>query len=230
MAAPRLPRIALSCDLREMAFWSRITDNQLKRIFLISCVEEMEAIKAILGGVFLSTEGWPHVNSGVTSVFVENLLIIRPSKLDVVNLALHWLRPAFCGNLASEVANCCLAFWAMEDSLQGASGVDVGVFKELEKRLGILLAFTKRLVVYAWDRVANHVCLVLLNVQALSAPLEPVSSGWAELKMSVGGAYDFLWLGWVNVEVGSVKVELEEEDCLGRVSLASSVVVSLETG
>ncbi|KAH9306789.1 hypothetical protein KI387_011193, partial [Taxus chinensis] len=151
-------------------------------------------------------------------------------KSDAVNLDLHWLRPVFCGNMASEVANCCLAFWAAEDSLQGASGVDVGVFKELEKRFGILLAFTERLVVYALDRAANRVCLVLLNVQALNAPLEPVPSGWAELKTSAEGAYDFIWLGWVNAEAdGLVKVDLEEEDCLGRVSLATSVVVSLES-
>ncbi|KAH9306505.1 hypothetical protein KI387_010909, partial [Taxus chinensis] len=113
----------------------------------------------------------------------------------------------------------------------GVLGVDVGVFKELEKRFNILLAFTERLVVYARDCAANRVHLMLPNMQALSAPLEPVPYGWAELWLSAEGAYAFLWLGWVNAEVdNTVKVEMEEEDYLGRVSLASSVAISLETG
>ncbi|KAH9314823.1 hypothetical protein KI387_023450, partial [Taxus chinensis] len=166
----------------------------------------------------------PHVNSGVASVFIENLLIICPCKANVMSLALHWLQPAYYGNLASEVVNCCLAFWVMHESFLSVSGVVVGVLSELEKWFDILLAFTELLVVYAWDRAANRAHLVFPNLKTLCAPLDPIPPGWNELRLSAAGAYDFLWLNWVN---SKVKVEMEDDTSLGRVSQVVSVVVTL---
>ncbi|KAH9326383.1 hypothetical protein KI387_006561, partial [Taxus chinensis] len=187
----------------------------------------LDAIKGFLGEDYLFVVGWPRVNSGIASIFVENLLIIYPSKVDVVSLALHWLQLAYRGNLASEVANCCLAFWAMHESLPSASGVVVGVFSELEKWFGILLAFTEQLVVYARERPTNHAHLVLPNLKTLYALLDPIPPGWTELRLSTARAYEFLWLNWVNSEV---KVEMEDDTSLGRVSQTASVVVTLGSG
>ncbi|KAH9291144.1 hypothetical protein KI387_043662, partial [Taxus chinensis] len=198
-----------------------------KEIFVSHASKSWMPLKDSLGKDYLSVVGWPRVNSGVASIFVENLLIIRPSKVDVVSLALHWLRPAYCGNLASEVVNCCLAFWVVHESFPSVSGVAVGVFSELKKWFGILLAFTEQLVVYARDRAANHARLVLPNLKTLCTPLDPILPRWTELWLSAVGAYDFLWLNWVNSEV---KVEMEDDTSLGRVSQAASVAVTLGSG
>ncbi|KAH9295025.1 hypothetical protein KI387_038613, partial [Taxus chinensis] len=113
----------------------------------------------------------------------------------------------------------------------GLPTVEVGVFKELEKRFGILLEFTEKLVLYARDRSVSHVHLVLPNVQALNSPLEPVTSWWAMLREDAGGAYDYLWLGWANADAANtVNVELEEEVSQGLVHPVACVSISMELG
>ncbi|KAH9307694.1 hypothetical protein KI387_035605, partial [Taxus chinensis] len=42
MAPPRAPVLALSCDVREMAFKNRVTNGRLSKIFLISCAQDLE--------------------------------------------------------------------------------------------------------------------------------------------------------------------------------------------
>ncbi|KAH9308277.1 hypothetical protein KI387_036188, partial [Taxus chinensis] len=88
--------------MREMSFRNGITDGRLRKIFKIFCDENLVAIKAVLGEDFMVTEGWPQVNSGVVSVFIENLLVLHPVKAQVIKLAVFWVKLAFYGNLVEE--------------------------------------------------------------------------------------------------------------------------------
>ncbi|KAH9293275.1 hypothetical protein KI387_041525, partial [Taxus chinensis] len=198
MAPPRAPVLALSCDVREMAFRNRVTDGRLWKIFLISCAEDLEVVKLVLGLEFLNLEGWPRVNSGIASIFMENLLVLHPSKVEVVKVTAHWICPIFCGNLASEVANFNLASWPAHDVASGSSVGDALAFPELERHFKVLLEFVESLVSYMKDKKAGHIRIQLPNVKALGAPLVPIPSWWNDLRSSAGNAFDYLWRGWLN--------------------------------
>ncbi|KAH9322753.1 hypothetical protein KI387_017392, partial [Taxus chinensis] len=209
MDPPRAPRLALSCDMREMAFRNKVSDCRLKKIFHISSSEDLEAVKVVLGLGFLNAEGWPRINSGIASIFVENLLVLRPSKVEVVNLAAYWLTPSFCGNLASEVANFSLVSWSVSrGALCSQGGNDVGM-ADLEKHFQILLDFTKSLVVFARDKKSGRARIKLPDVRALGMPLEPVPCWWVELRADAGGAFEHLWQGWLKGSAPDVDSELE---------------------
>ncbi|KAH9310131.1 hypothetical protein KI387_038042, partial [Taxus chinensis] len=158
-------------------------------------------------------EEWPRANSGMAYVFMENLLIIRPSKANTVNLALHWVRPSFFGNLVYEVENYNMAFWDVGVGEQGSLTMDVGVFKELEKWFGVLMNFSEKLVAFALDINLGHARIKLPNLKSLNLPLEPMPSQWSKLRDSTGGTYDYLWRGWVNAYV------VDMEFNVGQVSL-----------
>ncbi|KAH9315014.1 hypothetical protein KI387_023641, partial [Taxus chinensis] len=132
MDSPRIPLLYLLCKKREIAFRSSISDNRLRRIFKVNSFNGLEAIKSVLGENFLFADGWPRVDNNVASVFVGNLLIIGPSKLDAVNLALRWIWPCFCGNLEAEVEKSNVAFWAAGEVGKHFDGVDLSFFNELE--------------------------------------------------------------------------------------------------
>ncbi|KAH9302956.1 hypothetical protein KI387_014539, partial [Taxus chinensis] len=128
------------------------------KIFLISCAEDLEVIKSVLGQDFLNLEGWPRVNSGIASLFVENLLVLHPSKADVVNVMAHWLCPTFCGNLTSEVANLNMVSWSAQDVSRGSSSGAASAFLDLECHFNVLMEFSESLSSYAKDK--NSGCIV----------------------------------------------------------------------
>ncbi|KAH9288490.1 hypothetical protein KI387_032607, partial [Taxus chinensis] len=168
-----------SCNFVELQALSKGLDLVASlNIGNLEIEEDMVAVKSVLGGDFLKVEGWSRVNSGTVSIFVENLLVLCPSKADVVNLALHWVQPSFCGNLASNVANCNVLFWAASDGEQGSSVVNTCVFKELEKRFRVLMEFSENLVAFARDRNLGHARIKLPNLKALNLSLEPVLCWW----------------------------------------------------
>ncbi|KAH9291651.1 hypothetical protein KI387_043165, partial [Taxus chinensis] len=112
---------------------------------------DLVVVKSVLGKDFLNVEGWLRVNSGIASIFVENLLVLHPSKAEAVNLATHWVRPS-CGNLAFKVANFNFLFWVASDGNQGPSDINVGAFNDLEKCFRVLLEFAENLVAFAREK------------------------------------------------------------------------------
>ncbi|KAH9315643.1 hypothetical protein KI387_024270, partial [Taxus chinensis] len=161
MAAPRAPWIALSYEMREMSFRNGITDGRLWKIFKISCDENLVAIKAVLGEDFMVTEGLPRVNSGVASVFVENILVLHPVKAQVIKLVVLWLKPAFCGNLVEEVSNFNFLSWVAYFGKEDSQHLHLGSFIDLENRYHELLAFTESMASFARDKSSAHAQFVL---------------------------------------------------------------------
>ncbi|KAH9313736.1 hypothetical protein KI387_022363, partial [Taxus chinensis] len=156
----------------------------MKRIFNISCTEDLMAIKMVMGEGFMKVEGWLRVNNGVASIFIENFIILHPLKLDVVNLDTHWVRPSFCGNLNFEVAECNILLCAENDGDQDPFDVYAGAFKDLEKHFRILLEFIEILVAFARDRNSVRARIKLPNVKSLSLPMGLVLGWWKELRDS----------------------------------------------
>ncbi|KAH9293061.1 hypothetical protein KI387_041736, partial [Taxus chinensis] len=199
---------------------SSISDNRLRWIFKIGNGSDLEAIKLVLGGKYLFEDGWCRVNSSVALVFVENILIIEPSKPDVVNLALRWVRSSFCGNLVAEVQKCNVAFWAVGEEVKLWGGMDLSIFRELECHHGELMAFTEKLAVFSHDKNAGRTRFKLPNLAALNSPIEPVPLWWMEIHETAGEAYNHLWHGWAN--------EIVAQDCEeGVVERQGSPVVIL---
>ncbi|KAH9291870.1 hypothetical protein KI387_042942, partial [Taxus chinensis] len=198
MASPRALVLALSCDRQEMAFKNKVSDGRLRNILFISCADDLEAVKLVLGLEFLNTEGWPRINSGITSIFMENLLVLHPSKVEVVKVVAHWICPTLCGNLASEVVNFNLASWPAHEIASGSSIGGASAFSELEHHFKVFLDFVKSLVSYVKEKKAGQARFQLPNIKALGTPLELVPRWQIVMHSFAGDAFDYLWHSWIN--------------------------------
>ncbi|KAH9288351.1 hypothetical protein KI387_032468 [Taxus chinensis] len=189
MAAPRAPWIALSCEMHEMSFRNGITDGRLRKIFKISCDENLVAIKAVL----------------------------RPVKTQVIKLAVFWLKPAFCGNLVKEVSNFNFLSWVACFGKGESQHLHLGSFIELENRYHELLAFAKSMACFARDKISAQAQFVLPNFKALYQPLAPIPPWWERMRESAAGAFDYLLREWMRSNLISIDSDSDmDPDAQGK--------------
>ncbi|KAH9304439.1 hypothetical protein KI387_008843, partial [Taxus chinensis] len=180
-------------EAREMAFRKVVSNRRLKLVFNVEGAFELTTLKYVIGEDFLNLVGHSKVNNDIVAIFVENLLIIQPSKSDAILIVTHWVKPHFLGNLVSEVEKANRTFWVFAEEFRAKACVDVEIVKELERRNGKLLVFTEKLVEYGKDKKGDRARFKVSDIVALTAPFTLVSALWLKLRASTASAYDFLW-------------------------------------